>query len=128
MEGLKAGDLAIGIEERDGVILGRWTGKSTDRQPGRVLEPFFAALLADATTKKAVVEMHFDQLLHFNSSTIGCLIQLIQDSKNASVALVLAYDAAIAWQRLSFDALRIFTKTNTLLVLRPVREHEQASV
>jgi hypothetical protein len=37
---------------------------------------------------------------------------------------VLVYDARLAWQRLSFDALTVFTKGNDFLELVPVNASE----
>jgi hypothetical protein len=118
MESLKAGDLSIDVAREAGTLGLSWKGKSTDRQPQRVLEPFFAIVLAEAERSKAALEMRFEQLQHFNSSTIGFLIQVIQDARARNVKLTLTYDGKLAWQRLSFDALRIFTKDNDLLELK----------
>ena len=128
MQSLYAGDLHIDVEERSGMLLLRWKGKSTDRQPGAALDPFFMAVLAEALEKSASVEMRFEQLLHFNSSTISCLIQMIEDARAKSVRMLLTYNAKAAWQRLSFDALRVFAMNNSLLELRPVHDHESTTV
>lgn len=128
MQNLYAGDLQIDVEDRPDAILLRWRGKSMDRNPGRVLEPFFMAVLAEALQRTSRVEMRFDALLHFNSSTIGSLIQMIEDAREKGVKLVLAYNAKAAWQRLSFDALRVFAMQSSLLELKPVKDHEAASV
>ena len=118
MNNLDAGELTIDVEDRPEVLVAQWSGKSTDRQPHRVLEPFFAELLDEASKRKLPIEMHFGRLAHFNSSTISCLIRLVQDSQNRDVKLVLVYDEKVSWQRLSFDALRVFTKTNPLFELQ----------
>jgi hypothetical protein len=95
-----------------------WQGKSGDRHPERVLEPFFLQALAEAQQRKLGLEMHFEKLVHFNSSTIGYLIQLIQETRRRSLPLVLVFDHGLMWQKLSFDALRVFAKDNSLLQLR----------
>jgi hypothetical protein len=120
MNTLDTGDLKINVDNRAEALIAQWNGKSTDRQPQRFLEPFFAALLDEASERKLPIEMHFDRLAHFNSSTIGCLIRLVQDSRTRDVKLVLVYDDKVSWQRLSFDALRVFTKTNPLFELKQV--------
>jgi hypothetical protein len=71
-------------------------------------------VLAVAGARNLPIELHFEQLEHFNSSTITSLIQLIQDSRARSIKLILVYDQALKWQRLSFDALRVFVKDDLL--------------
>ena len=61
----------------------------------------------------------FTKLEHFNSSTITSIIQLIQECRAKGVKLVIVFDAAVKWQKLSFDALRVFAKPDGLLELRP---------
>ncbi len=114
MAGLSAGDLFIDVVEQDQATRLDWRGKSTDRHPASVIEPFLTPVIAEAAKKKHSVEMHFEKLAHFNSSTIGCLIQAIEQARSVGVKLVLVYDDRLAWQRLSFDALRVFVKENVL--------------
>jgi hypothetical protein len=97
-----------------------WTGRSNDRQPGKLLGPYFSQALADAQERKVALEMHFERLEHFNSSTITAFIQLIQDARQKGVQLIIVYNQALKWQRLSFDALRVFVKGDGLLDLQAV--------
>ena len=97
-----------------------WAGRSNDRQPGKLLAPYFSRVLADAQEHKATIEMHFERLEHFNSSTITAFIQLIQDARQKAVPLVFVYNQTFKWQRLSFDALRVFVKGDRLLDLKAV--------
>lgn len=120
MQGLVVGDLRIEALEDDvspSVQL-LWRGKSNNRHPGEALTPYFREVLATAIQKKLPIELHFEKLEHFNSSTITSIIQLIQDSRARQVRLILIYDQALKWQKLSFDALRVFAKDD-LLELRP---------
>lgn len=121
MDDLKASDLTIEVREEASppTLVLSWRGRSADRYPGRVLGPFFAEALDLAATTGAVVEMRFHALEHFNSSTITAVIELIQDARARGVRLVIAYDGAVKWQRLSFDALRVFNRGDALLELRP---------
>ena len=120
MESLRSGTLVIESEDAPtrGFMVLYWQGKSSDRNPEKVLEPFFLQALAEAQQRKLGIEMHFEKLVHFNSSTIGYLIQLIQETRQRGVTLVLVFDHALMWQKLSFDALRVFAKDNSLLQLR----------
>lgn len=119
LQNLSAGDLQIDVANEATRLRLDWKGKSTDRHPGRVLEPFFVSVFDQAAGQKAEVEMHFERLVHFNSSTIGCLIQAIGEAKAKGVKLVLVFDRGLAWQRLSFEALNVFVKDNQFFELRP---------
>lgn len=118
MENLAHGDLTIEVEARGDALLCTWRGKSNERNPAEALRPWFEQLLAAATAAQVPIEMHFEKLEHFNSSTITALIRLIQQCRKATVRLVMVYDQTLKWQRLSFDALRVFDKNDVLFTLR----------
>lgn len=119
MENLVAGDLRIEVVDAPGPGGGGpiqlvWKGKSNDRHPAKILSPYFRSVLLAAGERKVAVEMHFENLDHFNSSTITSIIQAIQDARGNGVKLVIVYDQALKWQKLSFDALRVFAKDDLL--------------
>jgi hypothetical protein len=123
MDDLVAGDLTVSVSEpAAGVIRLDWKGKSNQREPQKALAPFLAQVAKRATeladTGRPAVEMHFEALEHFNSSTITALIQFIQTSRSRGLALSIVFDGQQKWQRLSFDALRIFDKGDGLLNFR----------
>lgn len=120
MESLNAGDLKIDIVEQDAAIQLHWLGMSNERQPDKVLKPFFAIVLGGAAASNKTVELHFEKIERFNSSTILCIIQLIQEARHKNIRLAVVYDPSRKWQRLSFDALRIFDKADGLFGLRPM--------
>ena len=108
VDALASGDLRIDVASADGgAVVCTWTGKSNDRSPQLVLGPWFETLLA---AKPPRIEMHFEKLDHFNSSTITVIIQFIQEARKRGVQLVMVYNQALKWQKLSFDALRVFAK------------------
>src|SRR5581483_10716118 len=100
MENLISGDLKIELTAADppAPITMVWRGKSNDRTPSKILGPYFAAILASAIERRVPVELHFERIDHFNSSTITAVIQLIQDARTANIKLVLVYDKALKWQ------------------------------
>ena len=112
MQGLDSGDLSIQVSEQPTSYVCTWAGKSNDRNPQAALGPWFDGLLAAAVARGASVTMHFDKLEHFNSSTITALIRLIQSARTKGVKLAFVYDQNLKWQRLSFDALRVFEKAD----------------
>ena len=120
MESLTAGELKIEVSETAEPALIRllWTGKSRDQQPRKTLLPFFSVALAAAADKGAALELHFERLEYFNSSTITCIIHLIQDARGRGVKVVIVFDPVHKWQKLSFEALRAFAKADGLLELR----------
>ncbi len=119
MEDLKNGDLTIEVAEQPGSVVScTWRGKSNERNPPEILKPWFDKLVAAAGERKATIEMHFEKIEHFNSSTITALIKLIQTCRKSSLKLVMVYDQSLKWQRLSFDALRVFEKNDDLFHLR----------
>ena len=119
MENLSFGDLTIEVAESPATVFQcTWKGKSNERNPPEILRPWFDKLLATVTERKGSIEMHFEKIEHFNSSTITALIKLIQVCRKSNVKLVMVYDQSLKWQRLSFDALRVFEKNDDLFHLR----------
>ncbi|HET7504918.1 MAG TPA: hypothetical protein VFK02_28035 [Kofleriaceae bacterium] len=116
MQSLIVGDLRIEATETTvgPAVQLLWRGKSNHRHPGEVLAPYFREMLAIAKVRNLPLELHFEKLEHFNSSTITSLIQLIQDARTRAVKLILIYDQALKWQKLSFDALRVFARDDLL--------------
>ena len=119
MDNLQSGDLTIEVAVTpESVFRCTWKGKSNERNPPEILKPWFERLLAAVGEKQGTIEMHFEKIEHFNSSTITALIRLIQACRKGSVPLVMVYDQTLKWQRLSFDALRVFDKNDELFQLR----------
>jgi len=92
-----------------------WGGKSNARSPLQILEPVFQEAQAYAAEAKLPLEMHFQDMEHFNSSTITALIALIQQLRDSKVQLRLHYNAALKWQKMSFDALKVFETPDGML-------------
>jgi hypothetical protein len=122
MESLIAGDLRLELAAPVAAAPLRlhWRGKSNDKHPAKVLGPYLTQIIAAAARDRNAVEMHFENLEHFNSSTITAIIQLIQQARTSGVRLVMVYDGALKWQKLSFDALKVFAKDDGLFELRVV--------
>lgn len=119
MDDLVAGNLRIERLGDDKNVVLQWRGSSTDRNPSLAINPYVRGIYDAVAGSGASVEMRFESLDHFNSSTITALIQMIQEARTRKIKLVLTYDAAVKWQRLSFEALRVFAK-DELLTLRSV--------
>jgi hypothetical protein len=104
---LKAEDLIIEVDEQTpGRLVVTWRGRSNSRNPGALLHPWFDQLFTTAKERGTLLEMRFEKLEHFNSSTIAVLIQLINSARDRGLGLSIHYDGTLRWQALSFEALK----------------------
>lgn len=118
---LESGDLAIVPVETptaEASVCFTWRGRCAPRSPSELLAPFFEDVLSQAEARGVRVEMRFDELTHFNSSTITALLSFIEDARQRQVPLTLVYDANTKWQRMNFGAMRVLSKGDGLLELR----------
>ncbi len=124
LEPLDSGDLRIEptLAAELGALRLTWLGKSNARQASQLLQPYLASALARAQELGVALELHFERLAHFNSSTIASVIGLIQTARDRGARLVVVSDPRRQWQRLSFDALQVFVTGDGLLELRTAEE------
>src|ERR1044071_6338091 len=85
-------------------------GKSNHRDPDAFLRPLFANILKRVNEPDASLEIHFEKLEFFNSSTITAVIQFIKELRARRVATRVSYDASHKWQKVFFDALGMLEK------------------
>ncbi len=112
MDRLEADDLVIRVDRTATASLRLdWLGRSNSRNPVQVISPFFDQVLIEAAGYHRFVDMHFEALEHFNSSTIATLIHLINSAGRANVPLRIHYDTDLRWQSLAFDALKRAVKS-----------------
>lgn len=112
------GDLQIDLEEQaPGAIRLDWRGKSNHRQPDTVLNPFFAEIIRMSLASEKSLEMHFENLEFFNSSTITAIIQLVKELRDRRLKLTVSFDSRHRWQKIFFDALCIFDKGDGLFTI-----------
>jgi hypothetical protein len=115
------GDLTIDLDDSTaGLLRLDWSGKSNHRQPDTVLAPFFADVTSRAVGGQRALEMHFEQLEFFNSSTITAIIQYVKELRDRKVKLTVSFDARHRWQKIFFDALCIFDKGDGLFTIQSV--------
>ncbi len=120
---LIAGDLLVEARGSPARLRLDWTGKSNARRPAVMLAPYFEAVLRRAKSSQCVIELHFEQLEFFNSSTLGAVIKFIREARQEGVAISLLFDGAQRWQALSFEALKAFELPDGLVqicLVRPV--------
>jgi hypothetical protein len=113
LENLNSGELTIEVRAAapSEPLQLHWLGKSNDRQPGNLLAPFFKSALDAAAARQVPLEMHFERIKHFNSSTIAAIVQLMHEARKRGVRLIIVYDAALKWQKLSFDGLQMLARS-----------------
>lgn len=107
MTNFHAEELTIELDESvPGRIVANWLGESSARNPAQLLMPWFNDVFAYAKARSAGLEMSFENLEHFNSSTISALVQIINGARDLQLPLTIRYDGNRRWQALSFEALQ----------------------
>ena len=121
MHGVVLGDLSIDVEEptADKIVL-RWKGASNTRDPGSSLKTFFDIVFAEAASRKAVVEQHFENLTFFNSSTVSALLRIVTEAGRLSLPMVLRYDGTLRWQSHNFEGISALTTSLPFLKVESV--------
>lgn len=121
MQALVLGDLTIERDESPGPRIAlHWKGASNSRDPQSGLGSFFQLALAEAAAGSKTLEMHFEALTHFNSSTIAAVLRFVEETKNRAVKLELFYDRSLRWQAHTFEAMKSLAKDDGLLRICPV--------
>lgn len=121
MQNLETDQLIIETAVEDENIRIDWKGRSNAREPWALIREFFERVAQEAEEKSSDVEMHFEDIEYFNSSTITAVIRIMQLLQAKKVPLTLFYDPSLRWQKLSFDGLRIFEQSNALLKVSEVK-------
>ncbi len=96
-----------------------WKGVSSDVEPGEGLGQYLTEVLKEAIASARGVEMRFDGMEYASSSTLASIIAFTQEALEAGVKLRYVFDRTRRWQKLSFDALRVFDTGEGLLELKP---------
>lgn len=121
MQGLVLGDLTIDFEEVSGSRVAlHWKGASNSRDPQSGLRSFFGLALAECAAGSKVLEMHFEALNHFNSSTIAAVLRFVEDARTKAVKVELFYDPSLRWQAHTFVAMKALAKDDGLLKINPL--------
>jgi hypothetical protein len=97
-----------------------WRGRSAARRPEEALTPYLSETLTQALQQAASVEMHFESLEFFNSSTVAVLVQFLHKARAAGVQLSFCYQPTVRWQKLSFEALRVFEQFDRMVQVIPL--------
>lgn len=98
--------LSIEWKDSEDAVRLVWTGKSSDRTPGKFILPILNEALEKAGKK--TIAVNFVDLEYMNSSTVSPLVKMLASAKNANQTVTLEYNKGLKWQELSFTALRVF--------------------
>ncbi len=101
--------LKIEVVEESNSLVVKWTGKSTDREPGKFITPILMETIKEASDKNLRVVMDFRELSYMNSSTLTPLIKILERAKRGETQISVYYNKGLHWQSLSFSALEIFS-------------------
>jgi hypothetical protein len=97
-----------------------WRGRSASRAPGADLQPWLTDVIAEACDTRAAIEMHFEAMEYFNSSTVAVLVDFVRAACVKTVPLTLSYSADVRWQRLTFQALQVFSVAHQHVKVAPI--------
>ena len=116
------GDLVIEAKVKSpGLLRIDWKGKSNHKNPESVLSGFFSDVTRWAVKERGRLEMHFEELEFFNSSTITTIIKYIKELRQRQIALTVTFSGSHRWQRIFFDALWVFVKNDGLFTMTAVK-------
>jgi hypothetical protein len=111
-------DLAIEVQESADEVRLVWSGRSTDREPGRFLMPIFDKLLERVRGGPKRIAMDFSRVDYMNSSTFAPIVKLLDAARRSGASVVLEYTPSRNWQALSFSALRTFETPDGRIAVR----------
>ena len=107
MEDFTSTELTIKVEETNDEIILLWIGKSREREPAKVLMPYFDGIYQELNGRK--LKMNFRELETMNSSTVPPVVKFVKNLEDSGVATEILYDKNIEWQKASFKALETVT-------------------
>lgn len=126
MHGTVFGDLSIEVGGTPHGLELIWRGSSNSRNPGEALRAYFKVALAEASTRRAKLDLHFEHLIQFNSSTVSFLLHLVDEAVAQGVALTYFYDGGQRWQAHNFEALALLKRDAKGFSVRKVGESPPA--
>ena len=108
MINFKEGNLEITIENNENIII-TWRGRSEDRDPSSLLNPYLKNLCNNLIGKN--IEVYFSKLEYMNSSTVSPIIQFIKNLNGQNITTLIKFKKSSTWQISSFKAIEIIAFT-----------------
>ena len=112
--------LKIHLTENNESIHIGFTGKSVERDPGKMIMPILLNVLKNTGEENRHIILNFCQLDYMNSSTITPIIKILERAKRGNNRLTVLYNTSLKWQELSFSALRIFETNDQRIEIKGV--------
>ena len=110
MNTFESGGLKVEVVVTRNALKLSWQGRSTERDPSKLLNPFFGTLEPHLKTDRAV-ELDFRGLEFMNSSTVKPILVFCETASTKARAVNVRYDSHKTWQRLSFGLLKAMSRT-----------------
>lgn len=111
-------ELVIDVQDGPGELRLVWSGRSTDRDPGKFLMPIFQELLERVRGDPKRITMDFTNVEYMNSSTFAPIVKLLDMARRSASSVTLEYTQSRKWQTLSFSALRTFETPDGRIAVR----------
>jgi hypothetical protein len=111
-------ELVIDVVEEPSAVRLIWSGKSTDRDPGRFLTPILLHVLERVRGDPKRIVLDFANIDYMNSSTFAPIVKLLGEARREGTSVVLEYTPSRKWQALSFSALRAFETSDGRIAVR----------
>jgi hypothetical protein len=112
--------LEIKVTENDEAIQLAWSGKSTDREPGRFLAPILMDIIKQSTELGKKVVLDFRRLSYMNSSTITPVIRILERAKKGKNRITVMYEKSLRWQEVNFSALKVFETADQRVEIKAI--------
>jgi anti-anti-sigma regulatory factor len=93
-----------------------WAGKSDNRNPAALLNPYFDKIIETINQQRLVIT--FDGLDLMNSATVPAIIYLVSQLDKHQIKTEVVYDQTRRWQHLSFSALAILIEQMPNITIR----------
>ena len=100
--------LTLELDEMESGYKLQWLGKSVEREPGKFLNPLLSNLLMEGKKNNKRITVIFNGLSYMNSSTIMTISKFLEKGKDGNSQITICYDGERRWQKMSFNALKIF--------------------
>lgn len=107
MENFKGGSLEIIVNKSGNETKMIWKGKSDDRNPASMLDPYFTKIMDEL--KGTDVTVDFMELDYMNSSTVPPIIKFLKNLNSHKIDAVFTYSEKSKWQAASFKAFKTFS-------------------
>ena len=81
---------------------------------------------ARIASRKARLDLHFEDLTQFNSSTVSVLLNLVEEARELGVSMIYFYDGSQRWQAHNFESIALLKRDVKGFSVRKLGEGEHA--